>query len=422
VRTEGTTVLFLIVTAIAALAAMTRPRLVLWLLPVAIAIPRTVPRLMGTLGPLELALALGAAVLLMHLAIHRERVHTDPPLTLMLLATLPIGLSWLAGRGEGDSGRLYIWVGSCVAYLLALNLADDRRAPYRLLGTSAVIVVGFLIADVLLKGLDRPAAALWQRSAAWKTYRQQATTVGMGSFAMTMMTIVLPVPLAYGVLAQRRSARWAYLITFLAGSALALSFLTRAVVVNLAVSVLAMAYVLSVKRGASAGKVVLSIAAVSILSLAIVQAQIPGIIDVYATRFAIPLSQDPRVSIWRGLLEKASASPLWGYGAVSSMERFGIHGGHGLFPQVLFEYGLSFALPLGVVLALWVRNSWRLVQRTDPESRQFAFAVASWGVVAGILSNAVANVYLYGHGAYSTLAFFSAGLLAAQLRVLDAKA
>ena len=41
--------------------------------------------------------------------------------------------------GEGDSARLYIWLGSCLAYLLVTNLATDTRELYLLLAETALL-------------------------------------------------------------------------------------------------------------------------------------------------------------------------------------------------------------------------------------------------------------------------------------------
>ncbi len=399
-----------------ALVILMKPRLVLWLLPAGVTIPRTAPRLFGRFGLLELVLALGAMALLMHLVIHRKRIYTDWFFKVMLLAALPIGSSWLLGRGEGDGALLYIWLGACLAYLLAINLVTGKREPYRVLDVAAIIVVGLLVADVWLKGTQKP----WETDVPWVVYRQAGTTVGMGNFAMTLMAMVLPVLLAYGIVVKNRVVRWMNIIVFLVGTTVAISFLTRIVIISLIVSVLAMSYMLRRRKGAEGRKIARRTALMAVLPLAIVQLWAGEIIDAFADRFArIYYAGDPRFEIWRGQFEIFAASPLWGYGSINTWERFGVHGSHGLYLRALYEYGLVFMIPLAVLLVKWFANSWRLVQRDGLDNCRFAFALANWGVVTGVLITTIPVPYIYAHGAYATLAFFTAGLLATQLRMLD---
>ena len=411
----------LIVAAIAVpLAVVLRPHLVLWLVPVGVAIPRTVPRLFGQLGPLELTLALGVMALLMYRSVYHQRFYMDWFFKLMLLTALPIGLSWLAGRGELDDVRLYIWSGSCLAYLLAINLATGKRDPYQVLGATAMIVVGLLIVDVWLKGAVRPSS-VEVAGAAWKTYRHTATTVGQSQFASVLMAMVLPVLLAYGLTVKNRPVRGVSLLLFVGGTTLAISLLTRAFVVSLIVSALAMSYVLVRKQGTRSGKVALGMVLLVLFPAIIMQIQAPVINSLLIGQFVQIYEENPRVEIWLGLLKRAVASPLWGYGATNPLLRFGIHGGHGLFPQMLFEYGLSLVVPLIMLLAKWFTSSWQLVRRDDLDNCQLAFALASWGIVTAVLIGAILNDYLYTHGAYPILAFFTAGLLTAQLRLLNGR-
>lgn len=410
----GVAIPLLVVGIAAASVLALKPHLALWLIPVGIAIPRTVPRLFGELGPLELVLGIGTVAMFISITTRRRRLQVDRLFVLMLLALLPIALSWLSGRGEGDAGQLYIWLGSSLAYLLALNLARRERESYWLLGAAALLVIGLLVMDVYLSGVARPSTTALGTE--WTVYRQTAATVGMGNFAMVLMAVVLPVPLAYGLVTNKREVRLISFVAFILGTYVAFTFLTRAVLLSLGASALAMGYVLWHKQGARGGARTLGMILILAIPIAILQMREANIVSLFTSRLSVQETlNDPRIGIWLGLLEKAARSPLWGYGAVDPWRLFGISGSHGTYPQALFEYGVSFTLPLVLLLVTWLRQSWRFVQRKGLDHRQFAFALASWGIVIGVLIITIPNDYVYRHGAYSSLAFFTAGLLMRQV-------
>ena len=385
----------------------------IWLIPISVALPRTLPRLFGQLGGMELSLALMLMAYLLQHALSRKRIQVDWFLGVMLLAAVPMALSALAGRGQEDSVRLYNWLGTCITYFLVLNLMTGIQSPYRILLGFTVIIVGMIFADMLfISGVPLP-----ETDYEWHVYRLTAFTIGQANFIVSLATMLLPIPLAYAILTKKRTLRWLCVTLLVGNLALAVLVSTRAFILFATASTLAMSIPIWERYGVKPVRRAVVFLAGGLLAMwYMLPAGWTKLMERLVDTF---LYGDCRIQIWIDQFEVGLRSPIVGYGAISlenSLLRFGIYGRHGLFPQIFFEYGLVFVVPVVVLLVGWVRRSLYLLRDPQLTVEQSAVALASWGIIVGLLANAITNVHLVLTAQYSVLAFSLAGLLAAQLK------
>lgn len=398
-----------------------RPEWGIWLIPITVAAPRTLPRLFGRFGAMELALGFLLGMVILRSLLLRKRIEVDSFLGVMLLAALPVGLSLLAGRGQEDGTRLYNWLGTCLAYFVVLNLVRRNKSAYHVLLGFPVIVMGLILADfLLLSGVPLP-----QSDYEWHAYRSLASTIaggigaglqGQANFVVSLATIVFPIPIAYGFLTRKRSVRLFCLALVIANLSLAVLVQTRAFVFSAAMALLAMLIPAWKRLGLKflwAAVILLLLGTLSVWYL------LPGGWARLVERLTATGVSEGRIEIWQKLLEGGWKSPIFGQGAIgdeATILRFGTRSGHGLFPEIFFEYGIVFVLPVVGLLVAWLWRGFRLLRISPPTVEDQSIALAHWGIVIGLLANAILNDHLVLTASYSALAFSLAGLLVVQLR------
>lgn len=393
----------------------------IWLIPIAICVPRTLPRPIGEIGYLEITLAFLFFVLVIRSLLGGIALRVDWFLKIMLVISLPMVLSALTGRGAEDWSRVYNWLGTCLTYFLIYNLISNSRAPYRFLLGFAVIVVVMIAADFLVfSGVPLPTT-----SDEWLRYRSVASTIagvggrmtGQANFVASMAFLFIPVPVTYLIFGQKLVIRWLCILSALTISALAILVMTRAFVLCTVVALAAVFVAIPLRR--RVWFAVSIVFALLVGSVFLMQFAPYPMVHLVERIVGTAMEGDVRVEIWLASLIAGLESPIWGHGAIGyeAMKRMlGTFGGHGLLPLVFFEYGLAGILPLIVLLASWPMRSLRLLRVAGLSVEQRTVAVAIWGVVWGLLANAVINVHLVLVGPYACLAFSVAALLAAQLR------
>jgi hypothetical protein len=414
---------------VAALTAIVffRPEWGIWLIPVTVAAPRTLPRLFGRLGAMELALGFLLGIVILRSLLLRKRIEVDSFLGVLLLAATPAALSLLAGRGQYDGTRLYNWLGSCLVYFAVINLMRPNKSAYYVLLGFPLIVMGLILADFLLfSGVPLP-----ETDYEWHTYRSLASTIGGGigaglqgqaNFVVSLATAVFPIPIAYGLFAKRQPVRLLCVALIIANLSLAVLVQTRAFVFSAAMALVAMLIPAWRRLGIRFIWVVVIILLVGILA---VWYLLPGGWVRLVERVTATGVSEGRIEIWQTLLEGGWRSPIFGQGAIgdeATLLRFGTRSGHGLFPQIFFEYGIVFVLPVVGLLAAWLRRSLRLLRISPVTVEDQSIALAHWGIVIGLLANALLNDHLVLTASYSALAFSLAALVAAQGRWVKSRA
>lgn len=393
------------------------------LLPLSAVLPKTLPRL-GEFGYMELSLVFLLGIWMLRFLFIYRYIRVDKFLIWMGIAAVPIVFSVLLGRGPYDLTRLYNWGGSCLAYFLVLNLVVDRKAVYDVVLIFSIIVVGLILADFLFfSGVPLP-----KTDYEWAVYRSASSTIagadvsaaqGQANLVVALATLLFPIPVAYGLL-NRKSWRFGICLTLIGGNfILAVLVQTRAFILCGVLSLLVMIYFAN-RRYQFKLKLVFFVILFIIVGIVLVSYFLPGgwirIIDRFATADE---TQNGRVAIWLNLIRAGLNHPLLGHGALGyeGMDSIGIRGGHGLFPQIFFEYGIAFVIPVGAILFLWLKRSVYLVLKSKLEPRDFSIALATLGIVAGVFANVIINDHLLLISSYSMLAFALAALQAVQIRI-----
>jgi len=402
-RGNQVTLLYLLIGGFGFVVLLARPELALFLIPIGVSLPRTMPRLFGEIGVVEALLPLAGAAWGVNLVIHRQRIRTNAVLWLALLAAPPIMVSAIAGRGNQDWARAYTWLGGCVTYLLALNLVRDRPTAERILFWPTLAVVGVFCVDFLTNGwvpfLGDISPWIW-------VYRKLAVAAGQTTFVAGLLAVLMPLLLAYALLAADRLRRLVAVIGIILATLLGVVLLARIFWVGTAFGLVAQVYVIWRKNIRVAQS---SLAAVILFSVSIWLASLllPTMTDLMRWRFEEEVASRMGGSVVQ--MGWAFQAPLWGYGSDSG----GLSGfAHAMIPMAMYEYGLLFTLPLLGALGVWLSQAIRLVRQTDSE-QDYAFSLAHLGVATGVVGIMFFNDFLVKSAAYLCLAFLIAGLLGA---------
>ena len=388
-----------------AVALLRQPHLALWLIPIALGIPRSAPRLFGVIGVLEALLPIVAFVWMIHVTVHPQRVRMDRQFRLLLLAALPMVLSWLTGRGDSDFTQLYTWLAGSATYLLALNLATSRRLAERALLWTAIVMVALLFLDYQTTATIPSIEDLYISA---YVYRQSLATVGAATFVAALLAVMMPILLSYAFLARRKGLQ----IVCACGAALGLLLgfynLSRIFFVGTAAGLLPQLYVLWRRKGIR--YVVLAVACITIGLVAIVYL-VPAFADLMLNEFITsPQRIGNRMALSVTQLQEAFRSLLWGYGSNRATSR----AAHSMIPTAMYDYGLFFTLPLLGFLSLWLIRAVRLVREVLYRSqRENPLAFAHLGIVVAVLVSMIYSDFLITTATYTCLSLFIAGLLGA---------
>jgi len=418
--------LFFLLGSAAFFILLSRPELTLYLIPIAISIPRTIPRLFGTIGILEALLPLAAAAWAARTLFYRRRVRLNKVLFLALLAAVPLIVSGLLGRGDQDWARAYTWLGGCLTYLLALNLAKDRRLADKMLFLIAIVTVGIMLLDYLTHAVL--PASFETLSAEIRIYRKTALSIGEGNLGAAMLTIVTPVLFAYALLGNYRIRLFS--VAGLIGVAiLGLLLLSRTFWFGTAIGIGAQLYIL-IKKGRLKSNVAGLAIAVAVGFIALSLFPQTGrltkervvdetIKDIRMTRsifkntgdipFEYRINQRMYSRTERSIVQLRASleSPFMGHGSNMIVSRFA----HAMIPTAMYDYGLIFTLPLLSLLWMWLRQAFRLTTEIDSKGKINPSSLAHLGIVASIVGGIFVSDYLITTTQYLCLAFFIAGLL-----------
>jgi hypothetical protein len=395
-----------------------RPRWGLWLIAPSIFLPLQFPTLFGGLGVMGVVTLLCALLAVTFIDARRSGrgFHVGPFSKVMLVAAVPIALSAALGRGVEDRLRLATWLLACITYLGVLNAASGTTTPYRsLLGLATVVTVLVSIDVAFLSHVSMP-----QTSSDWLALRGSQLLGGksQANFVVSLSTILLPVPVAYGIVTRRWAIRWLCGVLIATIIGLSLLMQMRAFILIAGASLLAMLFPMLKRRGLIA---VISIAAIGLVAYLVTSYVLPGSSAMMRANFernAQMEGGEPRVEVWRNQIKAAVNSPLFGYGAIGpgeSWTRFGVADPHGVFPQAFFEYGLAFLVPLLLLLAMWVQHSVILLKLAVQDTQESAFALATWGMSVALIAHALVTAHLVITYPYSVIVFAVAGLQEAQL-------
>ena len=388
---------------------LVRPDLALFLIPIGISYPRTIPRLFGSIGIMELLLPLAGVAWVSNVVLYHRRIWMNQVLGLALLTAVPIVGSAVAGRGDQDWARVLMWLSGCGMYLLAFNLVHDRRTAERILLWAALVIVGVTCLDFLTHGwlsdIQDPSRVLSPEL----VYRHTAVGAGQNNYVAAVVVAVMPILVAYALLAEDRLQRRVSVVGVILGVLLGVLMLARRFWVNMAIALVPQMYVIWKMRGRRYVPVTLLLigASVGLASLLV-----PTMADLSRGRFEDSVASRMELSLIQ--LRWAIRSPLWGYGSNRISSRFA----HAMIPTALYDYGLIFTLPLFGVLGMWLRQAIRLVRETD-HGRGSAFSVAHLGAAAGIVGSAISQDFLITNTVYLCLAFLIAGSLGAVLSVQE---
>ena len=422
------TQLYLLLGSIAVVVLLVWPALTLFLIPIAINIPHMVPRLFGMIGILEILLPLAGIAWAGSLISRRRGIRTNEVLNLALLAAVPIVGFGFTGRGDQDWTRAYGWLGGCLTYLLALNLAHNRRTAQKTLLWTALVTVGVACLDFLTYGW-----LLTSQAVSSETYDYRKTAFGaatrQNNFVAALLALVMPILMAYALRAADRRQRIVGVIGVILGIVLGSLTLSLTFWAGMAITLVALVYLHTRRRRGRDILVTLLLVAASVWLVSLLvpgmAGQIPkrleGMMNDWRQTSAVlraSAGEDPEFWMQIGFLPRlsrsviqlraAARSPLWGHGSNRISSGFA----HAVIPTALYDYGLMFTLPLFGVLGTWFRQAIRLVRETDHEGDSVS-SLAHLGVVAGVTGMIILNDFLLTASSYLCLAFFVAGLLGA---------
>ena len=217
------------------LVAIRWPSWSLVLIPISVALPRTLPRLMG-IGGMELALAVLLLILFSRLVVYNVPIMADRFLILSIALLVSPLLSMAVKNGELDSVRAYTFLGNSLCYFLTRNLVTQRSHVLPLLLMYAAIINLMLLADFLfISGVPLPDSDY-----AWALYRSEASTVGQANYVVSLATMLLPIGFAALVLMRNLWLRLLGAGIILINAVLATLVSTRAFFYQTAIAVLAM--------------------------------------------------------------------------------------------------------------------------------------------------------------------------------------
>ena len=427
-REELVMLLYLLLGGIGLAVFLVRPLLMLFFVPIALSYPRTIPRLFGQIGIIEVFLPLAGVIWAANVISYRRRIWINEVLGLALLAAVPIVGSGVTGRGDQDWTRAYGWLGGCLTYLLALNLAHNRRTAQKTLLWTALVTVGVACLDFLTYGW-----LLTSQAVSSETYDYRKTAFGaatrQNNFVAALLALVMPILMAYALRAADRRQRIVGVIGVILGTVVGSLTLSLTFWAGMAFAFVALVYIHARRGGRRDILVTVLLVGASgwLVSLLIpgVAAQWPqrveGMMDDWRQTSAVlraSAGEDPEVWMQIGFLPRlsrsviqlraAARSPLWGHGSNRISSGFA----HAVIPTALYDYGLMFTLPLFGVLGTWFRQAIRLVRETDHEGDSVS-SLAHLGVVAGVTGMIILNDFLLTASSYLCLAFFVAGLLGA---------
>jgi hypothetical protein len=400
------------------------PEIGVALIPVCVILPGMLPRLFESIGYMELLLAFLSIVLIGRVVIYQKMmIYVDRFLVIMIVIAGILFLSAVLGSGIEAGVRFYIWMGCCVTYFLVANLVRTNRWVYYLLFFSLVVVVGMILVDFLyVSGVPLP-----ETDTQWHMYRSYAASMadqgnpasGQSNFVVSMATMLFPVCVAYAAIVRSVQMRILCLGVFVGILTLVFLVQTRAFILCGSVSILAMSIKFWNRR---AIRVAVTVAFMFIVGLTIINHVIPEGRMRFIDRFMVATTKgDSRIDIWVSLLKGGMDSPVFGNGALNKGQvllKYRTVGGHGLFPQIFFENGILLLIPLCLLLLRWVQRAWNILQYSAVDFHESAAALASWGILAGLLANCIINVHLMQTASYGMLAFSLAGLLAVQEKIL----
>ena len=414
VRGTLTNPLYLLMGSVGFGVLLVRPGLAMFLIPIAVIYPRTIPRLFGSIGILEVLLPLMGVAWVGNLALHRRQIRTNEVLGLALLTAVPIVASVVSGRGDQDWARAQTWLAGCGTYLLALNLVHNRPTAEKMLLWAALAIVGTIGLDFLGGGgasaLQDPSSDLFHDG-----YRHTALGIGQNNSVAGLLGVVMPILVAYALLAPDRRQRGVGVIGVFLGVLVGMLLLSRTFWAIAGIGLVAQVYAIWRTRGGRRVLVTLLLIGASVWLISLL---VPNMAELSRRQLEGTFSIGGRVEGAVGTrmelsviqLREAARSLLWGHGSSLATSRFA----HATIPTALYDYGLMFTLPLLGVLGLWLRQAIRLVRDTNHEDDS-AFSVAHLGSVVGIVGIMFLNDFLITNISYLCLAFLIAGSLGATM-------
>ena len=360
---------------------LVQPPLMLFFTPIALFYPRTIPRLLGQIGIMEGFLPLAGVVWVASVVSRRRQIRTNEVLGLALLAAMPIVGSGVTGRGDQDWVRALTWLSGCGMYLLALNLVHNRRTAEKMLFWIALAIVGVTCLDFLTHG--------WlptRQEATLGDYRHTASGVGQNNFVAAVLAVVMPILVAYALLAGDYRQRQVGVIGVILGMLLGMVLLSRTFWVSTGIGLVAQVYIIWKTRGRRYVLATLLLIGGSVWLASLLT---PNTLALTGEWFGAGIVSRVELSRIQLGWTARSLSLLWGHGSNLVTSRFA----HAVIPTALYDYGLMFTLPLFGVLGLWLRQAIRLVRETDREDDS-ALSVAHLGVVASVAGTIFFNDFL----------------------------